>query len=191
VTDILLTTSLDTGRLHFASEEVDLGELVSQVVASMAGRVQDKSLSLEVRAPGALPAVAADGDKLRQVLVNVIDNAIKYSPDGRAIRVNVQPLEAHVRLAVKDEGPGIPRQEQKRIFGKFYRLDPQLTHGVGGTGLGLYICREILSRMNGRIWVDSEDGQGSTFFVDLPVAASALRRHDTYVPQEEAEAGLR
>jgi two-component system phosphate regulon sensor histidine kinase PhoR len=75
-----------------------------------------------------------------------------------------------VRFAVVDEGLGIPREEQERIFEKFYRLDPNLARGVGGTGLGLYICRELVRRMDGRIWVVSQEGQGSTFFVELPIA---------------------
>ena len=170
VTDILLTTNLDSGRFHLVSEDVDLPELVHEVVASMASRLEEKRLAVEVDAPPAVPAIAADPDKLRQVLVNLLDNAVKYSPEGGRIRVRLELLEAHCRVAIEDEGPGIPREEQKRVFGKFYRLDPLLSRGVGGTGLGLYISREIVNRMNGRIWVASEEGHGATFFVDLPLA---------------------
>jgi two-component system sensor histidine kinase VicK len=77
-----------------------------------------------------------------------------------------------VEFAISDEGLGIPLAEQRRIFEKFYRLDPQMTRGVGGTGLGLYICRELVRRMDGRIWVDSNAGRGSTFHVELPVAGT-------------------
>ena len=112
------------------------------------------------------------------MLINLIDNAVKYSPDGGRIEVNVEPRDSGIRVVVRDEGIGIPGKEQQRIFGKFYRVDPQLSRGVGGTGLGLYICRELVRRMHGRISVDSREGEGSTFVVDLPLApapASAQR----------------
>jgi two-component system, OmpR family, phosphate regulon sensor histidine kinase PhoR len=104
------------------------------------------------------------------VIVNLLDNAIKYSPDGGRIEVRVEPHGNCVRFVIADEGLGIPHGEQQRIFGKFYRLDPRLTRGVGGTGLGLYICRELVRRMEGRLSVTSTEGRGSTFVVDLPAA---------------------
>ena len=117
-----------------------------------------------------MPPVAADADKLRQILMNLLDNAVKYSPDGGNIRLGVAQNDAFVSFSVTDEGLGLPTAEHGRIFEKFYRLDPELTRGVGGTGLGLYISRELVRRMNGRISVESREGEGSTFRVDLPVA---------------------
>lgn len=122
-----------------------------------------------VAAPG-LPAVDGDRDKVRQVLMNLLDNAVKYSPHDGRIELRIEPAERGVRLAVRDQGLGIPQQEQPRIFEKFYRLNPALTRGVGGTGLGLYICRGLVERMHGRLWVESKEGRGSTFFVELPAA---------------------
>jgi two-component system sensor histidine kinase VicK len=107
---------------------------------------------------------------VRQVLVNLVENAIKYSPDGGVVEVGVQESEGAVCFHVRDEGLGIPADEQARIFEKFYRLDPEMTRGIGGTGLGLYICSELLERMDGRIWVDSKEGAGSTFSFELPAA---------------------
>jgi two-component system sensor histidine kinase VicK len=104
------------------------------------------------------------------VLGNLVDNAVKYSPDGGIVALRIETNGSTVRFVVADEGIGIPAAEQPRVFEKFYRLDPNQTRGVGGTGLGLYICRELVRRMNGRIWVDSEEGEGSTFYVELPVA---------------------
>jgi signal transduction histidine kinase len=127
-------------------------------------------ISVEVDAEPGLPQVAADGDKLRQVLTNLVDNAIKYSPDGGHVHVLVARSGNRVRFQVQDEGLGIPPSEQSRIFEKFFRLDPQLTRGVGGTGLGLYICRELVERMNGRIGVNSDGRSGSTFWFELPAA---------------------
>ena len=106
---------------------------------------------------------------LRQVLANLVENAVKYSPAGGRVHVSLGRHEGRVLFAVRDEGLGIPLREQERIFEKFFRLDPNLTRGVGGTGLGLYICRELVRRMGGRIWVASREGEGSTFFFELPV----------------------
>ena len=108
------------------------------------------------------------------MLSNLVENAVKYSPGGGVVEVAVAPAERSVRFSVRDDGIGVPESEHARIFEKFYRLDPRLTQGIGGTGLGLYICRELVLTMNGRIWLDSAGGRGSTFFFELPVAEDAL-----------------
>jgi signal transduction histidine kinase len=104
------------------------------------------------------------------VLVNLVENAIKYSPNGGRIEVAVSRVDSYVRFAVRDEGLGIAEQDQERIFDKFERLDPELARGVGGTGLGLFISRGLVDQMSGSLSVKSREGQGSTFMVDLPVA---------------------
>jgi two-component system, OmpR family, sensor histidine kinase VicK len=119
--------------------------------------------------PRRAPAEAL-ADKVRQVLTNLIDNAVKYSPDGGRAEIKLERRDRHVRVSIRDEGLGIPPSEQARVFEKFYRLDPDLTRGVGGTGLGLYICRELVRHMDGRVWVESAEGEGSTFFFELPLA---------------------
>jgi two-component system sensor histidine kinase VicK len=115
--------------------------------------------------------VRCDPERVRQVLVNLLDNAIKYSPGGGAITVSLAPRGDDVRVSVTDEGLGVPPGERERIFEKFYRLDPGLTRGVGGTGLGLYISRQYIDQMQGRLWMEPAPGRGSTFHVELPVAA--------------------
>ena len=169
VNEILLANQLDAGRLDLSGEPFDPAELVDRV-AEAARTHAPPGVALEVTKPVAAPSVAADRDKVRQVLVNLIENAIKYSPDGGRIDVGVEPDDEVVRFYVRDEGLGIPAEEQERIFEKFYRLDPGMTRGVGGTGLGLYICSELVDRMGGRIWVESAEGEGSSFFCELPVA---------------------
>jgi two-component system sensor histidine kinase VicK len=128
------------------------------------------NIHLTFEAPADAPAIAADPDKVRQVLGNLLENAVKYSPDGGSVVLSVTSVGEKLRFSVRDEGLGVPPEEQRRIFEKFYRLDPQLTRGVGGTGLGLYICRELVERMDGRIWVESDGMRGAEFVVELPTA---------------------
>jgi len=170
VNAILWASRLDTAALVTTIEHCDPRVLADEVVAAQRVHLP-AHVSIDLEAPPGLPDVAADPDKVRQVLVNLVDNAVKYSPDGGTVRVQVTPGGHRVRFSVTDEGLGIPYAEQRRIFDKFYRLDPQMTRGIGGTGLGLYICRELVRRMEGEIWVISEPGRGSTFTFELPLAA--------------------
>jgi signal transduction histidine kinase len=170
VGDILLANQIDAGRLRLKEHEFDIAGVVRTVVDEMESALSGtEGIALELSAPDSLPPVSGDEDKLRQVLLNLIDNAIKYSPDGGRVGVRVEQRDSGLRIAVSDEGLGIPHGEEQRIFGKFYRVDPQQTRGVGGTGLGLYICRELVRHMAGRVSVTSREGQGSTFVVDLPL----------------------
>ncbi|MGH3091459.1 MAG: sensor histidine kinase, partial [Gaiellaceae bacterium] len=113
---------------------------------------------------------------------------IKYSPDGGRIEVGLDSREGVVSFSVRDEGLGIPADHHERIFEKFYRLDPDMTRGVGGTGLGLYICSELVSRMGGRIWVESAAGKGSSFYFELPTAEPDLVRTAGAVADDEPQA---
>jgi signal transduction histidine kinase len=169
VNDVLWASGLESDSLRTAIERCDAATLTEEVVTDTQPRLPAGCL-LELTAPPALPPVAADPEKLRRVLVNLVDNAVKYSPDGGRIDVELGASDGYVRFAVRDEGLGIPEEEQERIFDKFHRLDPYLHRGVSGTGLGLYICRELVRQMNGRIWVESSAGEGSTFSFELPVA---------------------
>ncbi len=168
----LLDDALSASRLHadretFEITPIDGAGIARSVVDATRPRVPE-GLELELIASTGVPLVAADPDKLRQVLVNLTENAIKYSPNGGRIEVRVDRIGPAVRFSVRDEGIGIAPEEQTRVFERFHRLDPNMTRGVGGTGLGLYICRELVQHMGGRIWVTSREGRGSTFSFDLP-----------------------
>ena len=166
VNDILLTSQVESGQLVLARERVNVLDVARRVVEAARTHAPSE-LSLELKAPPSLPPLATDTDKFRQVLANLVSNAVKYSRAAGRIEVQLEPRRARLRIAVRDEGVGIPRAEQQRVFEKFYRL-PDRDRAVGGTGLGLYICRELVRRMDGRIWVESSEGIGSTFFVELP-----------------------
>jgi signal transduction histidine kinase len=169
VGQILLTGQLDAGRLPLEHERFDPVALTKSVVDSAELHLPS-GIELRVRAAEDVPAVAGDENQLRQVISNLVDNAIKYSPQGGDVELRLHRNGQFARIEVADSGLGIPRDEHHRIFEKFYRLDPALTRGVNGTGLGLYISKELVERMNGRISVDSEPGRGSTFVVEVPLA---------------------
>jgi signal transduction histidine kinase len=168
INEILLANHIDSGRLRMVRERADVTELAKGVVETLR-MMAPESIRIELAGSDELPPIETDGDRLRQVLSNLVENAVKYSPDGGVVELRIDRRESGVRFSVRDEGLGIPPSEHDRIFDKFYRLDPHLTRGVGGTGLGLYICRELVRRLGGRTSVSSETGQGSTFFVDLAV----------------------
>jgi two-component system phosphate regulon sensor histidine kinase PhoR len=168
VGQILLSGQVDAGAIQIAESRCDLPELVEGVLASARVRAPE-GLRFEIQAPEDLPPVACDPDKLRQVLVNLLENAVKYSPGSDEVTVALSTENGVARIAVKDYGLGIPAEERQRIFEKFHRLDPAQSRGVGGSGLGLYISRGLVERMGGRIDVDSAPGRGSTFTVELPI----------------------
>jgi PAS domain S-box-containing protein len=166
VDQILVAGQLDADAVDVELEECDPAEIAVGVVESASLHLPE-GISLHVSRDSAGP-ILCDENRLRQVLVNLVDNAVKYSPDGGDVEIRFEAQNGECLIEVVDEGLGIPSSERERIFEKFYRLDPEQRRGVGGSGLGLYICRELVERMNGRIEVESEPGKGSRFTVALP-----------------------
>ena len=167
VDDILFVGKLEAGGLRLEPATVDVVDVARAAVEAARIRAAG-STEVTLRAVAESSTIETDAGRLRQVLDNLLDNAIKYSPNGGAIELRVDEDDRWTRLAVTDHGVGIPAGELARIFEKFYRLDPHQTRGVNGTGLGLYVCRELVERMDGRINVASLPGRGSTFVVELP-----------------------
>jgi PAS domain S-box-containing protein len=162
--EVLFASRLDRGEVAVERDRVDVAELARRAVETMQPQL---SVAVTLDAPPEACAIG-DRDRIEQILINLLDNAAKYSPEGGRITVSVSETERQVQLAVADEGVGIAPTEQEAIFEKFYRVDPHLTQTPGGTGLGLYICRELTERMSGEIAVESEPGGGSTFVLSLP-----------------------
>ena len=178
IDELLLASKLagriDSGQLQPDHDGFDADELARLVVQAAQLRAPE-GIEIELSTPPWLPHASGDSDKVAQVLANLVENAVKYTPGGGRIAVVIWHDDERVRFEVHDPGLGIPLDEQERIFQKFYRHDPNLTRGIGGTGLGLYICRELIRRMGSDIHVESTVGVGSTFWFDLPVAAPVER----------------
>jgi signal transduction histidine kinase len=180
--DILLANTLSSGRLRLDHRRVDLAELATEVVEEVRAAFAERpEISIELAGAEGAGEIVVDGDRLRQILINLLDNAVKYSPEGGRVQLELESRASGIRFAVSDEGLGIPSGEQQQIFSKFYRVDPSLSRGVRGTGLGLYICRELARRMQGHVSVESREGQGSTFYVDLPVVRPAAKEEQAAV----------
>ena len=165
--EILLTTQLDRGDLTIEREPVDVGALAEASVDAVRQQLPEE-VSVEVDVDPGVANASGDADRIQQVLMNLVDNAAKYGVSP--VTVHVEQTNGVIQIRVADNGPGIPLSEQERIFEKFYRADPHHTRAPSGTGLGLYISRELIRRMGGRIEVRSRPGAGSTFVVELPTA---------------------
>ena len=166
VGDVLDTSRIEAGTFSYRFEEVDLGRVVDEAVEAAALAQQDVPVVASVR--GALPEIRGDRARLRQVLGNLIENAVKYSPEGGEVRVSAVAANGAVRIAVRDGGPGIPNDQQARIFEKFGRADVE-GGSKPGTGLGLFIARSIAEAHGGSLDVTSGAEPGSTFTLTLPV----------------------
>ncbi len=169
VDDLLALSRLESGAQPPSLEPLDCGAVATDVVASFAEIAARKSITLDsVQAPTA--AVPGDGDRLRRILEHLVDNALKYTPDGGRVTVRVAPEGAGVVVSVEDSGPGIGPEHLPRLFERFYRVDTARSRELGGTGLGLSIVKHLAESMGASVSVASEPGQGSRFETHLPPA---------------------
>jgi PAS domain S-box-containing protein len=167
--DLLDASALEAGRLSIVSRPETVGEIVASSVGMRAGEAAAKSQTLSTELPGSLPAVNVDAGRVGQVIGNLLANAIKFTDRGGHITVRGRATAPYVEISVSDNGPGIPLDEQSRVFDRFW----QSSRTTGrGTGLGLAIARGIIEAHGGRIWLESEPGRGSTFSFTLPIDAS-------------------
>ncbi len=169
--DLLDVTRLQAGRLLLQCTPINIVTLVHRVTAQM--QTTTAQHQVELRAMQSELVANIDVRRTEQVLTNLIGNAIKYSPQGGAIVVTIkeEPPTQVVQISVQDSGIGIPRHQQAQIFGRFIRADNAVAWGISGTGLGLYLCRELVEQQEGHLWFASEEGAGSTFFMTLPLVS--------------------
>ena len=168
VEDLLDLSKIEGGRMEMQQYPTALKDLTDHTHRNFRPQADEQGVKLQSDVPEDLPDVQADPEKIVQVLTNLVANALRFTEEGDFIRISARPEGEEIHVAVVDSGPGIPREEQKRIFGKFTQIENG--DAVGGTGLGLAICREIVRQHGGRIWVDSTPGEGATFAFTLPLA---------------------
>lgn len=163
--NILLSSQLDAGGFQMNMEEVDLSKLVSTAVDEFRGRFPGRMLGVDIQT-----GVDVRGDRLLLTLAfnNLVENAIRYSQDGAAVHITLHASDVEAVVCVSDEGPGIPKEERKRVFERFYRMGPEEKRRTKGTGLGLYLTRRIVGDHGGTIRVEDNDPVGSTFVIQLP-----------------------
>jgi heavy metal sensor kinase len=169
VDDLLTLARADDGRLELVRQPVALRDVADSVAAELGPAALERGVRLLAAGDGAL--VDGDPARLRQVVANLVDNAVKYSPDGGEVRAEAWRANGEVGLTVSDGGAGIPQSELGHVFDRFYRVDSSRVRATGGSGLGLAICREIVAAHGGRIWAESEEGRGSRFTLALPASS--------------------
>ena len=188
VNELLDLTRIESGGPMLLLDDVDMSRLVIASVERLRLFADRQGVQLEVVVPDAVPAVRGDEDRLGQVIVNLVHNAVKFSPAGRVVTVRVALADGSVVTSVEDHGIGIPKAAVGRVFERFYKVDRARVRSGGGTGLGLSIARHVVEQHRGRIWVESREGVGSNFSFALPVAAGAEQSDSSARPAVPAVA---
>lgn len=167
IDDLLTLSRLESQQMAIVPTPVDLSELLSSTEKSFRKHAKDKGVALSAKVPEDLPTVSGDRDRLEQVVVNLLDNAIKYTPEGGSVILRATSENGAIKVEVIDTGIGIPEADMPRIFERFYRVDKARSRDLGGTGLGLAIVKHIMQGHNGTLNVESSPGVGSTFSFTL------------------------
>lgn len=171
--NLLDMSRIEAGTLRVEPEPIDLRPVLRETAAEF--QMVTHAHQIQVQLPPALPAVMADPRRARQIVRNLVENAIKYSPDGGLITISARVSRDHMQTSITDQGIGLEPEQLSSIFERFYQVDNASTRKVGGSGLGLSICRAIVEAHNGEIWVESTPGLGSTFHFTLPLALAPER----------------
>jgi len=168
--DLLKLSEIEADRMELEFCPVGVAELIDDCAETTRLRVEERHHILQVDYPDGLPPVRGDRNRLAEVLLNLLDNAVQYTPPGGQVTVRARAVEGAVQITVSDNGIGIPQADQERIFERFYRVDVARSREVGGTGLGLSIAKHIVEAHGGQLWVESTVGQGSDFHFSIPTA---------------------
>jgi PAS domain S-box-containing protein len=181
ISDLLNVSRIEAGRaLDLNPGPVDVCDVVEKVITAQKSYTSKHEFAIDLDPE--LPTIVADTDKVDQILTNLASNAIKYSPNGGTITVTGRKSNGAIRMAIIDQGMGIPKEHLDKVFDRFHRIDNRDTRKVGGTGIGLYLVKHLVEAHGGKIWVESEVGKGSSFIFELPKCPPQFEN-------EEAEAG--
>jgi Na+/proline symporter/nitrogen-specific signal transduction histidine kinase len=178
INQILDVSKLESGNVEWHPGPVDMKEIIEDTVAAMSELFKEKSIELRTRVPERVPAVTADLDRIVQVMLNLLSNAVKFcDPGAGSVEIGLSQAAGAVRIDVRDNGPGIAAADQQAIFDKFRQVGDPLAEKPQGTGLGLHICKRIVERLGGRIWVSSVRGEGTCFSFTLPINEAGTTVH--------------
>jgi two-component system phosphate regulon sensor histidine kinase PhoR len=170
IEDLLNISALESQQARLDFVPVSLRDLATAVIEELGQQIREKQMTVTLELPPALPDVRGDSERLRQVFVNLLDNAVKYTSPGGRIHVNAHESGQEIECAISDNGPGIAAEHLPRVFERFYRVDKARSRELGGTGLGLSIVKHIVQSHGGRVWAESRVGEGSRFCFTLPRA---------------------
>jgi PAS domain S-box-containing protein len=192
IRDILDISRLESGTMKFITEITDINKMIGEVAETMRLSADLKHVQIDEEMEDKLPELVIDQERIKQVLINIVNNAIKFSPDGTVIIIRAKKEEENVLFEVQDFGRGIPGDKQKKIFETFYQVDYSMDRTFGGAGLGLAISRGIVLAHGGSIWVESKLGKGSTFGFTLPVKSvkdveGRFREVDVFMVETDSE----
>ncbi|MEJ7778978.1 MAG: ATP-binding protein [Daejeonella sp.] len=168
INGFLSLAQVESGKIHLNITEFDLNELIKESVEEMLMLNPGRTITFSVND---VISLQADPDKIEQVIINFLSNAIKYSPGNGQISISAQVLDDMVEVRVQDEGLGIAQEDMEKLFDRYYRVENKQTEKIPGFGIGLYLCAQIIQHHNGKIWVESKPGKGSDFFFCLPQKA--------------------
>lgn len=169
VNDLLTVSRIETGRLPLKKEEISLGDLTKKAILKFKPLADASNIKVEIRAPKNLPKILSDRLWLEQIVENLLDNAIRYIKKEGEVKIKIKTGAKKIYFEIQDNGVGIPKEEQKFIFQKFFRSSNVLKYQTEGSGLGLYITKQILKLLGGEIGFSSKANKGSTFFFSLPI----------------------
>jgi two-component system phosphate regulon sensor histidine kinase PhoR len=167
INSLLELSTLESDKTKQNIQQFNIIQLLSETVDRMSKIGVLRNIKMKFEKPSSFPEFRSDADLIEQILINLLDNAVKYSADGGQIIVKLEDLSDRIRISVSDEGIGIPEKDIPRIFERFYRVDKDRSRKTGGTGLGLAIVKHLVENMNGQISVESTEGKGSTFAFTL------------------------
>ncbi|MBP6965557.1 MAG: GAF domain-containing protein [Armatimonadetes bacterium] len=187
ISDLLNVSRIEAGRaLDLNPKEVELYSLVEKVISVQRSYTNKHELKVELEE--GIPTIIADEDKVDQILTNLTNNAIKYSPKGGEVTIRGSYADGFVTLSVTDQGMGIPKEHIAKVFDRFHRIDNRDTRQVGGTGIGLYLVKHLVEAHGGKIWIESEVGQGSSFIFTLPLKPPCVEEMEERDTEEAAAA---
>lgn len=177
VNDLLNVSRIEEGRFGFIFKRHNFGEILDAVLTEVKAVAQNRKIKIEIKAPDSLPDVEVDKDKILMVLQNLLDNAVKYSVDSGKVVLEVKRIKNKLQVSVKDSGVGIPKKEQEKLFKKFFRAENVVKMETEGTGLGLFIAKNIIEKHGGEISFKSQEGKGSEFIFTIPIKNGNIKNN--------------